>query len=362
MKNLLRGGALALPLLTCVSPGLAQDASDDITVTATRSDTFGPAGTMGDHVHDKGTFMIGLEWQRSDHGGTNLSGSDEISDIAIADAGYGARTQSMTMDMAMLHLMYAPDDRLTFMVMPMWMRMKMTMVGVGAPMDDHMGGMDMGGMDMGHGHHMLAPGETMTHSTEGFGDTEVGALYALANRPELGVIAGMAVSIPTGKIDRENADGTFVHYGMQSGSGTWDLVPSVTLKGAGEHFSWGLQGRYRLRTGEANDSGFKFGDVFSANAWVALPVTRAFSVSGRLGYRDEGDIEGHYNGPHNHHSPPDRQENYGGQVVDAGLGANVALGTKWRVGGELNVPIHQDLNGIQAPRNWGLNLSLTTIL
>lgn len=355
MNSLLRGSALALPLLMCAYPASAQDADEDVTITAQRPDRYGPAGTMGDHVHDKNTLMVGLEWMHSDYGGTNLSGSSEISDEAIADAGYMARTQSMQMDMAMLHLMYAPNDRLTLMVMPMWMRMKMTMIGIGDPM---MGG----GHGGGHGgHHMLMPGETMSHSTEGFGDTEVGALYSLVKEPAVSLIAGFSVSAPTGKVDRKNGDGSYVHYGMQSGSGTWDAIPSITLKGQQDGFSWGLQGRARLRGESANESGFRFGNVFTANGWVAVPVDKSVSLSGRLGYTKEGIVEGHYNGPHNHAAPPDRQGNYGGEVIDVGAGANVAVGSKWRVGGEINVPIHQNLNGIQAPRNWGANVSLTTI-
>ena len=354
MNSLLRGSALALPLLMSAVPAFAQEADEDVTITAQRPDRYGPAGTMGDHVHDKNTFMVGLEWMHSDYGGTNLAGSSEISDAEIADAGYMARTQSMQMDMAMLHLMYAPNDRLTFMVMPMWMRMKMTMVGIGDPM--------MGGGMGGHGgHHMLMPGETMSHSTEGFGDTEVGALYALVKEPAVSLIAGLSVSAPTGKVDRKNDDGSYVHYGMQSGSGTWDAIPSITLKGQQDGFSWGLQGRARLRGESENQSGFRFGNVFTANGWVAVPVDKSVSLSGRLGYTKEGIVEGHYNGSHNHASPPDRQGNYGGEIIDVGAGANVAVGSKWRIGGEVNVPIYQDLNGIQAPRNWGANLSLTTI-
>lgn len=343
-------GVIAPVLLALAQPAHAQQA-DPVTITGQSATDYAPSGMMGDHVHDGGTFMVGLEWRHADDGGTNLRGHREASDAEIAAAGYTARTQAMTMDMAMLHLMYAPDDRLTLMAMPMWMRMKMTMVGIGAmPMMPTMPGMD---------HHMLMPGETMTHATEGFGDTEVGALYALVKQPTLEVIAGTMVSIPTGKIDRTNEDGSYVHYGMQSGSGTWDLVPSLTVKGHLGEVTLGVQGRYRLRTGDENKSGFKFGDVAEANLWASVPVARRLAASARLGLRDEGIIEGHYNAGHHHASPPDRQGNYGGFVIDAGLGTNLLLGSGLRLGGEVSVPLRQDLNGYQAPRNWASNLSVT---
>ena len=176
--------------------------SDDVLVTSSRPGHFGPAGMMGDHVHDKGGLMLGLDVKPIDFGGANRLGTDKISDMEIAAAGYSKRTQAMTMDMVMFHLMYAPDDRLTYSVMPMWMHMDMTMVGIGMPMMD--------GMMPGHGgHHHLAPGETMRHSTEGFGDTEIGALYALSKAPRLGAIAGVMLSVPTGSVDRRNEDGSF---------------------------------------------------------------------------------------------------------------------------------------------------------
>lgn len=345
------GGAVALPLLLCASHLSAQTIEPQpIVATGQRPDQHGPAGVMGDHVHDKGVFMVGVEWVHSDAGGPNQSGTETIDDSAIAARGFSSRTRSMQMDMAMLHLMYAPNDSVTLMVMPMWMRMEMTMVGIGS-------GMDHG---MGHGgHHMLAPGETMTHTTQGFGDTEAGALIALSRRPQLSAIAGLSVSIPTGRVDRTNEDGTFVHYGMQSGSGTWDLIPSFTLKGTGQTLSWGAQARYRFRTENENESGFRFGDMFTTQAWAALPLSRSVSVSARVSYTDQGPVEGHYNAAHNHASPSDRQANYGGQTIDGGLGANLAFGGRWRLGVEANAPLYQDLNGVQAPNRWGFNTSLS---
>lgn len=361
MKNRIFGGALALPVILCAVPAAAQSTVDDtdgatIFAIGERPSDHGPAGIMAGHTHNGGEVMVGLEWIHSDFGGaSNRSGTEAISDADIVAAGYMARTQSMQMDMAMLHIMYAPSDRVTLYAMPMWMRMKMTMVGIGADMPDDGG---MGGHD---GHHMLAPGETMTHSTQGIGDTEVGALVALSKAPKLGVIAGLGVSAPTGKVDRKDQDGNFVHYGMQSGSGTWDLVPSLTVKGMSAGFSWGSQAKYRFRAEDENESGFRFGDIFTANAWGAVPLGRMFSLSGRLGYSDEGKVEGHYNAGHNHASPPDRQANYGGRLVDAGIGANIAIGSRWQAGVEANVPLYQDLNGIQAPKRWGANLSISTL-
>jgi hypothetical protein len=356
MTKTILGGALALPLLLSAHAAIAQETNQNSEITALgyRPDAHGPAGMMGDHTHSSSELMIGLMWMHMRHSGTNVSRKEEISNADIAAAGYTARTQDMTMDMAMLHIMYAPNDRFTFTLMPTWSRMEMTMLGIGEmPMD---GGMDM---DEHAGHTMLLPGETMTHSVSGMGDTKLGALVSLSRNPALSAHVGLTLSVPTGSVSKKDHDGNFVHYGMQPGSGTWDLEPSFTLHGIEPGFSWGLQTSYLWRTEGENESGFAFGDRFSASAWLSKPLGRGLSLSARLAYTDEGQIEGHYNAGHNHASPPDRQANYGGQVIEAGIGTNVVIGDGLRLGAEATVPLYQDLNGIQSPRDYGISVNVS---
>jgi hypothetical protein len=356
MTRTILGSALALPLISIATPALAQEPTSDEEIVALghRPDAHGPAGVMGDHIHNSGELMIGLEWMHMRHAGATQSGSDPISDADIVAAGYSARTQGMTMDMAMLHIMYAPDDTLTFTLMPSWNRMEMTMLGI-----DPMATGGGGGGHGGHGGHAMAFGETMTHAVSGIGDTRAGVAVALSRDSSFGAHAGLELSIPTGKSGVKNDDGTFVHYGMQPGSGTWDLEPSLTLRGMGENISWGLQAKYLVRLEDANKGGFAFGDRLTANGWLSTPLGRSVSLSARLGFTSEGPVEGHYNGPHNHSAPPDRQPNYGGEIVEAGIGANVVVGEGLRLGGEVTLPLYQDFNGIQLPRDWGLNISLS---
>lgn len=350
MKTVLSGGALALPLLLCAQSVQAQEAPAIIAL-GHRADAHGPAGTMGDHVHKSGDLMIGLMWMHEDYRGANRSGTAQISDDQIAAAGYTVKADAMTMDMAMLHVMWAPSDRVTFMLVPSWMRMDMTMKGLPMTMTE--------GTGTGHAGHTLAPGQTMSHSVEGLGDTQFGALVALSRRPALSAHAGLMVSAPTGKVTRRNASGSYMHYMMQGGSGTWDLNPSFTLRGVSERFGWGVQAAYLFRAENRNEAGFRFGDRFTATAWASKPLTARFALSGRVAWSDEGAIKGHYNGAHNHASPPDRQANYGGQRLDAGLGANLVVGESWRLGAEATLPVWQKVNGIQSPRRFGANVSVS---
>lgn len=358
MNYLLSGGALALALFAPLSAASAQDGEADDEITVVSPLLHPAAGMMNEHMHDGGEFMAALRFERSRFAGGNRSGTQAISDAEIVAAGYSARTEIMEMDMVMLDLMFAPSDKVTLMVMPMYMWHRMTMVGI-----DPTGG--AGGGHAGHGGHSghtLGFGERHEHGIRGWGDTLVSASYRLARSPRLGAHATLGVWVPTGASDRENPDGTFVHYGMQPGSGTWDLEPSLTVHGREGVFGWGAQAGYRWRTKAENGSGFAFGDVARATGWASYLLAADLGATTRLEWRHEGAIEGHYDGPHHHDAPADRQANYGGDTVSAGFGLNwllpVGRSDRPQLGAEFSVPLHQDLNGIQPPQKWRFALSL----
>lgn len=349
MRIPISGGALAL-LATLAAPAAAQD---DHTIVVQTPLIHPAAGLMNEHMHEGGEFMLGLRFERTYFGGTNQSGTDEIADTDIVAAGYTVRTKDMTMDMVMLDLMYAPTPNLTLMVMPHYMWHRMTMLGIDPAI----------GTGGGMGGHGLPYGEEHAHGAEGFGDTLVSASYRLARKPHFGAHATLGVWVPTGSVSKTNPNGTFVHYGMQSGSGTWDVEPSVTVTGRAGAIGWGGQVGYRWRSDEHNASGFAFGDKARATGWVSTQLGRDVGATARLEYVHEGQVLGQYDGPHNLAAPADRQENYGGDVVSAGLGLNWLLPVggagKPQLSGELSVPLYRDLNGIQAPQDWRFTLGLS---
>ena len=355
MRTLLSGGALAL----LAFHSLPARAQDEPAITVQSPLIHPAAGLMNEHMHDGGEIMLGLRYERSRWSGVNQAGDEEIADPAIVAAGFTARTETMTMDMVMLDLMYAPTANLTLMVMPHYMWHRMEMRGI-----DPAAGGGAGGGHAGHGAgHVIPFGEVHPHSTQGFGDTLVSASYRLARRPGFGAHVTLGVWVPTGSADKKNADGTFVHYGMLPGSGTWDIEPSFTVSGRSAGIGWGAQAAYRWRTREHNGSGFAFGDKARATGWLSYLVAADLGATARLEYLHEGKVLGHYNGAHNHAAPPDRQENYGGDTVSAGLGVNwllpVAGGRRPQLGAELAVPLYQNLNGIQTPQDWRLSVSLS---
>ncbi len=318
-----------------------------------RADTHAPAGVMQDHTHKKGDVMIGLWVMHDLYGGASQSGDELISRQAIADAGYKSATQSMRMDMVMFDIMYAPTDKITLMIMPQYNRMTMRLSDLPAPTIPRINN------TASHAHGSI----NGAHSVEGVGDTIFGALYSLKKSPSLHAHIGLAVSAPTGSVSKKNADGTFVHYGMQPGTGTWDMLPSLTIGGGGHNTKWGAQASYVWRTENINKSGYVLGDKFASTVWLSQSLIPEISLSLRGNFSSEGRIIGHYNAAHGHSSTVDRQANYGGQRAEIGFGFNIVPTSGVlqgvRLGAEALVPVWQDVNGIQAPKKSGLQISLS---
>lgn len=347
LKTPLMGATVALSLLGSAITQAHSQASY-------RPDSHAPAGVMAEHVHKQGEVMVGIRTEYSRYSDT-FHGSDKVTPEQLRSAGYSMMATEMNMQMTMLDIMYAPTDRLTLMLMPMYMSMDMSMEAT--PMaSGH--GMMMSGMS----DHMAHSGHN-GHETSGLGDTNVSALYQLYKVDQQQLIGTLGVNMPTGDVDLKNGNGTFVHYGMQLGSGTWDLTPSLTYTGHQSKISWGAQLGAIWRMEDENDSGYALGDQYEAMAWSAYELLNWMSVSARLAWQHQDDIDGHYKGPHNHSSPADIQANYGGEFLDAGLGVNMVSSTGPLAGVRLGVEwvtrIDEDYNGYQLGLDDSVNVSLS---
>lgn len=303
-----------------------------------RVDAHAPIGVMGDHLHEAGEWMLSYRYMHMDMDG-HRAGTDELTNHNVYHFGYGAAAQKMDMDMHMWGIMRAPTDWLTLTAMFHYVRMDMKLQSnPHAPVP-------AGGHGHGGGH-----GGTFGHSSEGLGDIAVGGLIKIHDRHRQRVHLNVGFVLPTAEIDHKQ-HGAFLPYGMQSGEGIWAFRPGITYTGQADRLSWGAQALGLLALEDENDSGFRFGDGVNLTTWVAHPIHDKVSLSGRLNYSYRDEIEGHYNGPHNHAAPPHFQENYGGHVLEAGVGINVLLGGGHRLAVEALFPIHQDANGVGMDRD-----------
>ncbi|MBK8814497.1 MAG: DUF3570 domain-containing protein [Methylococcaceae bacterium] len=376
-----------------------------------------PAGVWFGHTLDKsGDMMIGYRYQRNwlangfRYGDSKASteqiianGCPELSDGCLM------LPREMTTNMHMLDIMYAPTDWLTLMLMPQFMDMSMPSYH---PDADTSGG----------SHHM---GDAIAHDfpTGGVGDTGIYALINLFDRPNHHLHLGVGVTAPTGDIairqkssSPGKADEGYVHYGMQLGSGTWDLKPSLTYIGKTGDWSWGAQVTGTKRLESHNSSGYALGDAFETSLWGGYDWTSWLSSTVRIAYNWQGAVKGRYpkwrvdrakkydcpkvnfttyskfdengypidNGvfdagawqacldSKNHDptldlarddrtSPMDYTSNYGGNYVDIGLGISATVPSGAFAGNRLAFewlqPVYTNVNGYQLNRDGALSFT-----
>lgn len=301
---------------------------------AHRPDSHAPIGVMGDHTHEAGEWMLSYRWMYMNMDGQR-AGTDSLSSHQVYDLGYDIAATEMQMDMHMFSIMFAPTDNLTLMTMLNYVEKDMQM---SANPHAHSSSGHGGGHSGNFG-----------HSSSGLGDISVGALYKIYDNHCQRVHLNLGLGLPTAEVDKKQG-GAYLPYGMQLGSGTWDLLPGVTYLGQHGPLSWGAQGSAAIRLESSNESGFAYGDGFNLTNWVAYCLSDAVSVSGRWNYSYSEDIRGHYNGPHGHTAPPNFQPNYGGHVLEAGLGLNIYFRKGFAKGHRLAVeglvPVYQDKNGV----------------
>ncbi len=378
-----------------------------------------PAGIMFAHTLDKaGDMMAGYRYMYSRQAGNMLHSDRIANELALQNKvclnGAGRLNQcftvpvEMTMHMHMLDLMYAPADWLTLMLMPQFTDMNM-FLRPGASIENA----NIGNAS-GHIEHHLSSG----HETGGVGDTGMYALFKLWDKPHHHINAGLGFSAPTGDAGiqlRRNhqLDGGFIHYGMQLGSGTWDFKPSLTYTGENGPFSWGAQLSGTKRMESRNSSNFSFGDIFQGTVWGGYQWTDWLSSSVRGVYTWQGAINGRYpkdniefkksetecprflfefddgtghmffdeasykaclqsvvagnrallreNDAAHRSNPADFPANYGGQMVDLGLGLNVNIPDGAFAGHSLAFewlqPVYTDFNGYQLDRDGALSFT-----
>jgi hypothetical protein len=335
--------------------------------------TDAPAGVMNAHMLGRaGEFMATYTYQYARHAGEMITGSRRASDARVLAScgalGCPVRPVEMTMHMHMLHLMYAPTDDVTLMVMPHLMSMTMRNTAL------------EGGRYTALGNHVHDGMDLSSHNSGGFGDTTAAVMFRLPSPEGLSAHLTLGVSIPTGSVEEtmENHGGDLMDFGMQTGSGTWDVLPSLTVGGAAGRWSWGAQASAVLRTESRNKSGYRLGDVAQFTAWAGWRLNQRFALSVRGLYTAQGGVRGALRGRnevtdafgnvsylHAQHGPADIASNTGGRYVDIGFGLSMVLPGRERQGDRLGLewimPVSEKVKGYQLERygtlaaNWNLS-------
>ncbi len=347
-----------------LSPASAEEnavrlSNEGLETSATASE-HAPIGVMGDHMHDTGEWMLSYRYMHMNMQGNRI-GTDSVSPEEIATGSpnrFAGRPMQpgnlrvvpteMTMGMHMAGAMYAPSEWLTLMAMAHYLEKEM----------DHIT------FDTGTGTNRI--GSFITAS-EGFGDTKLTGLIRLYEDDGHHIHLNAGLSLPTGSIDEEdevlapngNRPRLRLPYAMQLGTGTYDLLPGITYTGSQDAWSWGAQYSAELRLEDENDEGYAWGDKHAVTAWGAYEWAPWISTSARLMAHTQDAIDGidpQIVAPVQTANP----DNYGGEVVELGLGVNL-IGvrgplTDHRLAIEATAPLYRDLNGPQMETDWTITI------
>ncbi len=319
-----------------------------------------PAGLMQSHVPGApGALMLGYRYEAQHRGGRMLQGSSRTNDAEmIAQACDGTpcyvRPADTGMRMQMLEIMYGISADLSLMLMPQYVDMDMRMRALeGAP---SAGGMqDPAGAAVMHSAH--------THESGDIGDTALHLQYRMPLAAPGELLLGLGISVPTGKVDLRlrkvmQQDLGYLDYGMQTGSGTWDLLPAISYSAPVGAARWGVQLAAATRLEDRNASGYALGTRWQGDAWIAYPIAQGVYVSLRGTHSREGRIRGVMQDPFTPVGTVDNAANYGGKYWDLGLGLDIDLdgvgAELGNIGIEWQQPVAQDVNGYQLAREGSL--------
>ena len=79
---------------------------------------------------------------------------------------------------------------------------------------------------------------------------------------------------------------------MQLGSGTYDLLPSLTYVQQFENWSYGAQANAVIRLESENDNGYRLGDVWGATTWVGTNLSEWIGLNTGLNYTYTSKLKG----------------------------------------------------------------------
>ena len=266
---------------------------------------------------------------------------ESVSDGDVYNS-YLMSPNKMTMDMHMFMIMYGLTDKVTLMLMPTYnvSGMSMNMYSTATPMQ-------MPGM---------APNVAMPNSTSvsGFGDTKLYGLFDITQNSHFTLVASAGLSIPTGSINEKAFTSIYSNlradYIMQTGTGTIDFLPGVSLLAHEHGFDWGIQamGTYRPFY---NANGYHFGNEGTAELWIAKKWNSFISNSIRMEAMADAQMSGYDKNIYAIMEPTADASNYGGIRSYIYPGINFYPGTflsaTFKIRVEYGLPVYQYANGIQ---------------
>ena len=326
-------GLLAVFALTAGSVA-AQD--EEHLFDRNRPDGFGPPGVAGHFTLDAGELLWNFTYSREEMLGNRI-GTQPISQAELLDV-FPVAPLSMLSQTLDLELRYGLTDRLTLAAsMPFIYRD------------------DTNAVDEASFIGNFTVTSVFGSFTNDIGDVKVSTLWNVLDSGPHVLSLGIGASIPTGEIDERGRTATSeraqLPFNMQTGSGSWEVLPSLSFMTQNEFGTFGAQISSTFHVND-NDRGYKLGDRFDMTAWVSYNVMDEWiSLSARVVREEWGSVAGLDPETNTLEDPRADPFATGGTLVQLPIGFTLYVREGALEGHRFSVeyfqPVHQDLNGPQ---------------
>ena len=309
-----------------------------------RPDSHSSISVMGDHTHKINDIMFSYRFGQMEmgdmyDGDRPISTDDVMFSPYSSSSGNGTYMNSplsMTMEMHMFGIMYAPSNKLTLMLMGNYQNKDMTQKRM----------------------RMSGNGE-FTVNSKGFGDLSLFTLHSLIHSQKNKLHIGLGLSIPTGSINKRDAtpanNNSILGYAMQKYSGTYDpqfLIHFLNKLGS---IKLNVQINHKIRI-HKNAKGYGYGDKTNLIAQVSYQWSNWISQSVKLSHEQLGVMRGEDNEMNKRMSPAMDSYNNGYKKTLFGVGFNLLSQSNilknHRLGIEASIPLYQDYKGIQMSEDY----------
>lgn len=326
-----------------------------------------PAGVQGGNMMGAGNLAFSYTPMFM-HMSDNYIGSSTVSPQTIATTipsqtkmmngmpeMYRIVPTSMDAQTHMFNFMYGATDNLNLMIMASYQKKSMNMTTYSGAIGTTILG-------------------SSSASTEGVGDTAISALWRIYKDSSNNVNLNLGLSLPTGSTTQNTTMlspmlgarnmpmimSMRASYGMQLGTGTYDLLPGLTLTSHTNNWLWGAAWRSRLPLGN-NPTGYRYGNLHELTGWGGYTSSPGVMWSMRVTESIQDSIHGSdpmISGLMEGSNP----NFYGGKHTDLLGGIEIAgapFGYKNKhLALEAGKTVRQNLNGPQLGHSWILNISI----
>ncbi|MDH5256811.1 MAG: hypothetical protein OEX07_02350 [Gammaproteobacteria bacterium] len=296
----------------------------------------------GSH-HGAGMWMVDYKFTHmsmKDLRDTNDKLTAQVATDPLGKYKYTMSPSDMSMNMHMGMLMYGFTNQIMGMTMLHYMSNNMNMYSY--------------------------DGTVSTMKSSGIGDTPVS--LKLKGPHHLNFTIGL--SLPTGSIDVRGPmqhDATNFQndikypYGMQLGSGSYELIQGIDYSNSAGKISWGANYQLNARL-NVNKHDYKLGNTFKLESWTQWDAISLLDLKAFVQLHNQGQITGadkEIEPAHITMSPSYDAENYGGNKIYVGGSAKIKIpGDKYSVTTDFSIPVYQNLWGPQMATSWVASVNL----